>query len=121
VPVALSALLLNLRGPISGALSARALRAAAQTLNAGRRHTIRYARLAVAEPAIAEVLHIEEPAPGGGRRRVVVRWSDGSTGHALSYFADEVLVSEGDLVGKTSSELRHLHFARDREFLQRDD
>jgi hypothetical protein len=87
----------------------------------GGRHSIRYARLTVAEPTIAEVLHIEEPALGGGRRRVVVRWSDGSTGQALSYFADEVLVSEGDLVGKTSSELRHLHFARDREYLQRDD
>jgi hypothetical protein len=35
--------------------------------------------------------------------------------------ADEVRVSEGDLIGKTSSELRHLHFARDREYLQRDD
>ena len=74
----------------------------------------------MAEPTVIEVLRIDEAAPGAGRRRVVVRWSDGSTGDALSYFADEVLVSEGDLVGKTSSELRNLHFERDREYLQRD-
>lgn len=51
---------------------------------------------------------------------MIVRWSDGSSGRALAYFADEVLISEGDLVGKTAAELRTLHFARDREFLHRD-
>ena len=50
-----------------------------------------------------------------------MRWSDGSTGRALSYFADEILVSEGDMIGKTAVELRALHFARDRDYLQRDD
>jgi hypothetical protein len=76
---------------------------------------------AMADPTVVEVLRVEEPAPGEGRRHVVVRWSDGSTGRALSYFADEILVSEGDMVGKTAAELRALHFARDREYLQRDD
>jgi len=75
----------------------------------------------VAEPTVVEVLLIEEPAPGEGRRRVIVRWSAGTIGRALSYFADEVLVTEGDMVGKTASELRGLHFTRDREYLQRDD
>jgi hypothetical protein len=50
----------------------------------------------VGEPTVVEVLRVEEPAAGEGRRRVMVRWSDGSTGHALSYFPDEILVSEGD-------------------------
>jgi hypothetical protein len=38
----------------------------------------------------------------------------------LSYDAEEVLVSEGDMVGKTADELRALHFVRDRQYLQRD-
>jgi hypothetical protein len=75
----------------------------------------------MADPTVVEVLRVEEPAPGEGRRHVVVRWSDGSTGRALSYFADEILVSEGDMVGKTAAELRALQCARDREYLQRDD
>lgn len=73
------------------------------------------------EPTVGEVLRIEEPAPGEGRRRVIVRWSDGSTGEAAAYFSDEVLLSEGDIVGRTRGEVRALHFARDREYLQRDD
>jgi hypothetical protein len=76
---------------------------------------------AMAERTVVQVLRIEEPAPGEGRRDVIVRWSDGSTSCALSYFADEILVSEGDMVGKTAAELRSLHFRRDREYLQRDD
>ena len=51
----------------------------------------------MADPTVVEVLRVEEPATGEGRRHVVVRWSDGSTGRALSYFADEMLVSEGDM------------------------
>jgi hypothetical protein len=51
---------------------------------------------AMADPTVVELLRVEEPTPGEGRRHVVVRWSDGSTGRALSYFADEILVSEGD-------------------------
>ena len=50
-----------------------------------------------------------------------MRWSDGSVGRALSYYGDEILMSEGDMAGKTASELRALHFARDREHLRRND
>lgn len=50
-----------------------------------------------------------------------VRWSDGTSGPAVAYFSDEVLMSEGDLVGKTAAEIRALHFARDREYLEPDD
>ena len=42
----------------------------------------------------------------------------GSEGEALSWYADEVLVCEGDLIGKTEAELRSLHFRRDRDWLQ---
>ncbi|MEN3281362.1 MAG: hypothetical protein V7607_2502 [Solirubrobacteraceae bacterium] len=70
------------------------------------------------EPTVVEVVRIEDPSPGEGRRHVVVRWSDGAVGRALSYFADEILISEGDLIGRTASELRTLHFRRDREYLQ---
>jgi hypothetical protein len=70
---------------------------------------------------VVEVLRVREPAPGEGRRHVVVRWSDGSASRALAYFADEILISEGDLVGKTADELLALHFARDRDYLQRSD
>jgi hypothetical protein len=31
-----------------------------------------------------------------GSRRAIVRWSDGSEGEALSWYADEILVCEGD-------------------------
>lgn len=44
-----------------------------------------------------------------------------SIGPALAYFADEVVVSEGDMVGKSATELRTLHFLRDRDYLQRED
>jgi hypothetical protein len=42
----------------------------------------------------------------------------GSEGEALRWYANEVLVSEGDLIGKTQAELRSLHFRRDRDWLQ---
>jgi hypothetical protein len=53
-----------------------------------------------------------------GSRRAVVRWSDGSEAEALRWYVDEVLVCEGDLIGKTHAELRSLHFRRDRDWLQ---
>jgi hypothetical protein len=58
------------------------------------------------------------PMGSTGSRRAVVRWSDGSQGEALGWYADEVLVCEGDLIGKTQAELRSLHFRRDRDWLQ---
>ena len=51
-------------------------------------------------------------------RRALVLWSDGTQGEALRWYADEVLVCEGDLIGKTQAELRSLHFRRDRDWLQ---
>ena len=47
-----------------------------------------------------------------------MRWSDGSEGEALTWYADEILVCEGDLIGKTRAQLRFLHFRRDRDWLR---
>jgi hypothetical protein len=68
---------------------------------------------------VVDVLRFEElPLGSRGSRRAVVRWSDGTEGEALSWFADEILVCEGDLIGKTREQLRVLHFRRDRDWLQ---
>jgi hypothetical protein len=48
-------------------------------------------------PVVEEVLHFEDlPLGSRGTRRAVVRWSDGSEGEALTWYADEILVCEGD-------------------------
>jgi len=75
----------------------------------------------VPDPVVVDVVSIEGlPIGSNGSRRAVVRWSDGTTGEALRWFDDEVLFSEGDLLGKTQAQLRNLHFTRDRDHLQAD-
>jgi hypothetical protein len=70
-------------------------------------------------PVVEEVLRFEDLAVGSlGTRRAVVRWSDGSEGEGLKWFGDEVMICEGDLIGKTRDQLRSLHFRRDRDWLQ---
>jgi hypothetical protein len=62
-------------------------------------------------PTVTEVLRFEDlPLGSRGTRRAVVRWSDGSEGEALTWYADEILVCEGDLIVKTREQLRSLHF-----------
>ena len=74
---------------------------------------------ASSSPVVEEVLRFEDlPLGSLASRRVVVRWSDGTEGEALRWWSDEVLVCEGDLIGKTHEQLRSLHFRRDREWLQ---
>jgi hypothetical protein len=53
-----------------------------------------------------------------GPRTVTVRWSDDTTSEALRFYPDEILISEGDLIGKTHDQIRALHFRRDRDWLQ---
>ena len=68
---------------------------------------------------VEEVLRFEDlPVGSMASRRAVVRWSDGTESEALRWFDDEVLVSEGDLVGKTREQIRSLHFRRDRDWLR---
>ena len=71
------------------------------------------------EPIVEEVLRFEDLAVGSaGTRRAVVRWSDGTEDAPMTWYGDEILVCEGDLVGKTRAEIRSLHFRRDRDWLQ---
>ncbi len=71
------------------------------------------------QPTVTEVLRFEDlPLGSRGTRRAIVRWSDGTEGEGLTWYADEILVSEGDLIGKTRDQLRSLHFRRDRDWLQ---
>lgn len=74
------------------------------------------------EPVVTELVEIRRLALGeDGSRGVVVRWSDGNVSEALRFYADEILVSEGDLVGLTQTQVRSLRHRRDVEYLQRDD
>ncbi len=75
----------------------------------------------MSERVVIEVTAFEAlPQGDSASRRALVRWSDGSTGEALRWYDDEVLFSEGDLIGKTAAELRSLHFRRDRDYLTAD-
>ena len=71
------------------------------------------------EPVVEELLRVEQlPLGSAGSRRAVVRWSDGTESAAVTFYADEVLFCEGDLLGRTQAQIRSLHFRRDRDWLQ---
>ena len=71
------------------------------------------------EPVVQQVLQFEDlPLGSDGTRRAIVQWSDGTESVAMTWYADEILVSEGDLIGKTAGQIRSLHFRRDRDWLQ---
>jgi hypothetical protein len=71
------------------------------------------------DPIVEEVLRFEELPPGSlGNRRAIVRWSDGTVGEGITFYDDEVLFCEGDLVGRSREQIRSLHFRRDRDWLQ---
>jgi hypothetical protein len=70
-------------------------------------------------PVVEEVLRFEDlPLGSLGTRRAVARWSDSTESEALTWYSDEILICEGDLLGKTREQLRSLHFRRDRDWLQ---
>ena len=70
-------------------------------------------------PTVTEVVCFEDlPLGSRGTRRAIARWSDASESEALTWYADEILICEGDLVGKTREQLRSLHFRHDRDCLQ---
>ena len=65
------------------------------------------------------MLRFEDLPPGSlPSRRLIVRWSDDTEGEAVRFYQDEVLFSQGDLVGRTREQVRSLHFHRDRHWLQ---
>lgn len=70
-------------------------------------------------PTVEEVLQFEDlPLGSLASRRGLVRWSDGTVGEALRWYADEVLVCGGDLIGKRREQLRSLHFRGARDWLR---
>jgi hypothetical protein len=70
-------------------------------------------------PIVTEVVRFEDLPPGArGTRRLIARWSDGTESEALTWYADEILICEGDLIGKTREQLCSVHFRRDRDWLQ---
>jgi hypothetical protein len=67
------------------------------------------------DPIVEEGVRCEDLPPGSlAGRRMIVCWSDGSQREAVRFYQDELLFSEGDLVGKTREQIRSLHFRRDR-------
>jgi hypothetical protein len=81
--------------------------------------TLRAVGNCTSEPIVEEVLRFEDlPLGSAGTRRAVVRWSDGTEDTPMTWYSEEILVCEGDLVGKTRAEIRSLHFRRDRDWLQ---
>ena len=46
---------------------------------------------------------------------LIVRWSGGTESEAPRFYADELLISEGDLVGKTQEHVRAVGHRRDVE------
>lgn len=73
----------------------------------------------ISEPVVEEIVRFEDlPLEAPGTRRAIVRWSDGTETAAMTWYDDEILVCEGDFIGKTPTQIRSLHFRRDRDWLQ---
>ena len=65
-------------------------------------------------------VNAEEQAPPGtaGQRMLIVRWPDDTESEVPRFYADEILISEGDLVGKTQEQVRAVGHPRDVEYLR---
>ena len=49
-------------------------------------------------PTVTEIVRFEDlPLGSRGTRRAIARWSDGTESEALTWYADEILICEGDL------------------------
>jgi hypothetical protein len=84
-----------------------------------REDTLALMDTAQSPPIVEEVLRFEDlPIGSSATRAAFVRWSDGTESQALAWYADEILICEGDLVGKTQAQLRSLQFRRDHDWLQ---
>src|SRR5579875_1403444 len=63
----------------------------------GHGDTLRNMSEPTAEPVVQKILRFENlPLGSTGSRRAIVRWSDGTESDAVTFYADEVLFSEGD-------------------------
>ena len=70
------------------------------------------------QPVVTDASFETLPIGSGASRRAIAHWSDGTRSEVLRWHDDELLFSEGDLVGKTREQIRALHFRRDRDWLQ---
>jgi hypothetical protein len=67
---------------------------------------------------VCEVIAVEDLPPGlPASRRLIARFSDGSVGEALRWYAEDCMVSEGDVIGKTRAEIASLAHTRDARYL----
>ena len=65
------------------------------------------------EPVVAEVVAFENlPFGALGSRSAIARWSDGSVSEAIRWRPDELLICEGDLIGKTRAQIHSVHVGR---------
>ena len=65
------------------------------------------------DPVVVEVVAFED-LPFGvlGSRRAMARWSDGSVSEAVRWCPSELLICEGDLIGKTRAQIHSVHVGR---------
>lgn len=71
------------------------------------------------EPTVRQVIAFEElPMTTKFSRRAVVEWSDGSVGEAARWWGDEVLLTEGDLLGATEAAIQAKIHGRDVDWLK---
>jgi len=62
---------------------------------------------------VVEVVGFEDlPFGAFGSRRAIARWSDGSVSEAIRWRPDELLICEGDLIGKTRAQIHSVHVGR---------
>jgi hypothetical protein len=70
--------------------------------------------MSYSEPVVVVEIVAFENLPFGSpsSRRAVARWSDGSASEALRWRLDDMLICEGDLIGKTREAIRALYSRR---------
>ncbi len=62
-----------------------------------RQDTLATMSPATSAPVVEEVLRFEDlPVGSSATRAAIVRWSDGTESQALAWYADEILICEGD-------------------------
>lgn len=75
----------------------------------------------VSDPVVTRIVAIEElPLGSPASRRLIAEWSDGTESEAIAWFAEDWLLSEGDLIGLTRTQIRTLAHNRNTQSLRDD-
>lgn len=69
------------------------------------------------EPTATHVVIEALPLGSNGTCRARVNWSDGTTSHPVSWYADEITLLADELLGLTAAEMLALKHERDRRYL----